>query len=141
MVMSEALGFSTFPDVETMVMHILRTEINPEFGVHSSVPRNYTGGPMVLVARGGGVPAHRAALDAADIDFQVYGVNKTEARLLAQRCRLEVWKKMGTRVTHPRGMTGWISGVADLDGIQYNPDPTDPPRDRYTFGLTLFTKE
>lgn len=101
---------------------------------YSAIPDNPTW-PLGLVQRVGGVPAVREAMDAANIQIDVYGTSKSEARTIAAAARTVLMELAGTSVTWP--VSAWISAVEDSLGLLWQPDNVTS-RDRYIFAVTLY---
>lgn len=138
--------FDEFPDAEAIVSKLIRdylatyqspNETHTGVGVHSSLPENARY-PLIIVKRIGGEPQQRNRLDTAEMQFDVYGNNKSEARILAVKARIAVYEGEGTLVTVNPKISGFITGVQDNLGLSYLPDPTVPSKDRYTIGVRVF---
>lgn len=127
--------YDIFPDAEAIVGYVIRVGVPCR--TYSSIPQaaEY---PLVIVKRLGGLPAQRVRLDTAELQLDVYGTTKSEARLLALQARREVWQAQGTTVTVNASISGFITGVEDSQGLTWLPDPTNVPKDRYVLGLRVF---
>ncbi len=124
------------PDVEALVAYELRTTLSAR--VYSSIPTNPVW-PLITVKRIGGTPADRVRLDRANIQIDVWGNNKSEARDLADSARVKLHamepKVCTTGAGYP--VNGIITGIADTFGLTWLPDPlTD--RDRYIFAVYVY---
>lgn len=126
--------FPTFPDIEAAISQLLR---DAGARAYSSVPASPIY-PLAVVERSGGTPAVRQYLDAARIDVSVYGENKGQAHDLAQSHRATIHSAEGSVVTTDIENV-WISGVEDVLGLTYLPDP-DTGRDRYLFSVRVYAR-
>ena len=124
-----------FPDAEAVVGSILRSGLTGS-RVYSSIPKRPTY-PLILARRYGGTPVTRMRLDAADVQIDVWAESKSAARLLAAQARQALYAAEGSTVTVSSG-NAWVSGVTDVAGLMYLPDPSNPPLDRYTFTMRVF---
>lgn len=124
-----------FPNAEAAAGKILRTALTSS-GVYSSIPKNPTY-PLIIVRRTGGAPVTRMRLDAADLQFDVYGTTQTEARTLAAQARQALYAAEATTVTLASG-DAWISGVRDITGLFWAPDSANVPINRYIFNVRVF---
>ena len=124
------------PDMEAVCAVVLRNAAITNVGtrVYSSIPRDPTF-PLITVHRIGGLPAVREYLDAANIQIDVWGGTKSEARDIAARARVVLLTIAGTLITSP--VRAWISGVEDQLGLSWQPDPVTG-RDRYVFGVAVY---
>lgn len=132
--------FREFPDFEAVVRSAIAAADIPGVGTHvySSIPAKATEQglyPLITVKRIGGVPAHRRALDAANIQIDVWGNTKSEAFDAAAAARVAIFELEGTGVTDP--VDAWISFVSDSLGLIWTPDP-ETGRDRYLFGVYVY---
>lgn len=125
----------TFPDAEAAVGSILRSGLTGS-RVYSSIPKKPTY-PLILVRRYGGTPVTRMRLDAADVQIDVYGTTKSEARLLAAQARAALYGAEGSTITVSSG-NAWVSGVTDIQGLTWLPDPSNVPLNRYVFSVRVF---
>ncbi len=124
------------PDAEMIAARIIRTGTGGR--TYSSIPKKPTY-PLMTVQRLGGLPRTRR-LDAANIQIDVWGTTKSEARLLASQARKYLHEAEGTSWDLPTGDI-FITGVEDWTGLTWLPDPSvggNQGRDRYLFGVTLF---
>ena len=128
------IDFSPFPDSEAIASAQLRDQDVCGGRVYSSHPKKDPVYPLAVVRRLGGVPAVRRRLDAARIQVDVYGNNKSEARAAAEAARLALHRAEGTTFAE---FEGHVTGVEDELGLTFLPDP-DTARDRYTFSVALF---
>lgn len=126
--------FDLFPDIEAIISSVVRDAVDA--GVYSSIPRKPEY-PLVLVKRLGGSPVRRQRLDMAEMQFDVYGNTKSEAFHLAQLVRQSILRAEGTTNTH-RAEAAFVTAVQDSLGLTWLPDPSNPPKDRYTFGMRIF---
>lgn len=113
---------------------IIRTDLSAR--VYSSIPKKPTY-PLLIVKRVGGTPVTRQRLDAADIQIDVYGNSKSEARLLAMQARQSLYEAEGTTITVSTG-NAWVSGVTDVMGLTWMPDSANVPLNRYVFSVRVF---
>lgn len=130
------MTFNTFPDLEAVVRkHLADANI---LGIgsrwYSSVPKEPEW-PLGTVQRVGGLPAVRQYLDAASIQVDVWGQNKSEAFDIAAQARSTVFGLEGTSISDP--VDAWISGVDDVLGLTFVPDQLTG-RDRYLFGVAVY---
>lgn len=120
------------PDIEAVAVQALIAE---NVRAYSSVPKK-PNWPIVTVQRTGGIPAVRQLLDAAVLDFNVWALNKADARDCADEVRQIIYGLEGTTNTE------WectITQVEDTLGLTFLPDQdTDGTRDRYVFALRLY---
>lgn len=123
-----------FPDAEAMASRALRNAGVCGGRAYSSIPSNPTW-PLAVVKRIGGIPTVPRRLDAARIQVDIYGNNKSEARAEADAARLALHRTEGTTFVIEQG---YVAGVEDDLGLIFLPDP-DTNRDRYTFGVALYT--
>jgi hypothetical protein len=123
-----------FPDAEAAVGSIIRSDLSAR--VYSSIPKRPTY-PLILVRRIGGVPITRHRLDAADIQLDVYGTTKSEARLLAVQARQSLYEAEGSTISISSG-NAWYSGVTDVQGLTWLPDSSNVPLNRYVFTVRVF---
>lgn len=131
--------YSRFPDIEAMAARALREAGVCSGRAYSSIPGNPTW-PLAVIQRLGGVASVERHLDQASIQVDIYGNNKSEARLEADRARLALHAAEGSSFATEHG---FITGVEDSSGLTFLPDP-ETTRDRYTFTVlvyahTLFT--
>ena len=124
-----------FPDAEAAVGTVLRGALTGA-GVYSSIPKKPTY-PLIVVKRVGGNPITRHRLDAADMQFDVYAESKGAARLLAAQARQALYAAEATTVSVVSG-NAFITGVTDVMGIQWAPDPSNVPLNRYIFSVRVF---
>lgn len=124
------------PDIEAVVAVTLRNAAISGLStrVYSSVPTNPTY-PLVTVQRIGGVPSVREYLDTANIQIDVWGGTKSEARDIAARARVVLLGLAGSLVSSP--VAAWISAVEDALGLSWQPDPVTG-RDRYIFAVLVY---
>lgn len=130
--------FEEFPDFEALAAAIIRNSLDAR--VYSSLPQSPTF-PLILVQRIGGVPIEEHHLDLASIQVDVWGTNKSEARLLATQARVALHESEG--VYHHSDdsgedwpVTAYVTRVRDTTGLAWAPDPISN-RDRYVFGVTI----
>lgn len=128
--------FGTFPDMEAVVSGWLRGKNIAIIGTrwYSSVPAD-PDFPLGVVKRIGGSPAVRRYLDAANIQIDVWGRSKSEARDIAAAARTALMQLEGQSVTSP--VKAFVSGVEDALGLTWQPDP-DTGRDRYLFSVIVY---
>ena len=124
------------PDMEAVAAVTLRNAAISGLGtrVYSSIPADPTY-PLVTVQRIGGIPSVREYLDTANIQIDVWGGSKSEARDIAARARVVLLSLAGTSVTSP--VSAWISAVEDVLGLSWQPDQLTG-RDRYIFGVLIY---
>ncbi len=127
--------FNTFPDFEAIIAATLRAASITDLGVrvYSSIPTNPTF-PLVTVKRIGGSPRVRQYLDGANLQIDVWGGTKAQARDIAAACRTTIFLLEGTQVSSP--VSAWISGVDDSLGLTWLPDQ-ETGRDRYLFSVLV----
>lgn len=126
--------YDIFPDAEALISSVIRTGL--DVGVFSSMP-NTPEWPLILVQRIGGTPAVKQRLDAPELQFDVYADTKSEARLLALQARRQVLLTQGTTISH-NSASGFVTQVDDSTGLQWAPDPANPPKNRYIFGMRVY---
>lgn len=88
--------------------------------------------PLVRLTRIGGTPAVPAHLDRARLQIEAWGTSKAQARDLAETVHAALYDMPGQ---YPAGM---VTAVEDDLGLTWQPDP-DTDRDRYLFGVTVYT--
>jgi len=136
--LSTPSGVPGFPDVEAIVAAQLRgAELAVGDRVYTEVPEDPTY-PLVTVSRVGGLPAIRRYLDAAEVQIDVWGTSKAEARDIADAARVACHDMEGNAFTDP--VTAWVSAVEDATGLFWVPDPLTG-RDRYLFGVRVYLHE
>jgi len=123
-----------FPDAEAAVSKAIRTALGAR--VYSSIPKRPEY-PLILVRRYGGLAPMRRRLDLAEIQVDVYGNSKSEARLLASQARAAIHEAEATTQTISTG-NAWISGVKDTQGLFWLPDEENPALNRYTFSVSVY---
>lgn len=130
------MTFDVMPDAEAVVSTLIRSTLGAR--AYSSIPRSPTY-PLVLVRRYGGVPVTRMRLDSADIQIDVYGKSKSEARLLAQQVLTEL-KSQGEESATVTVSTGnaFVTGVTQIMGLTWMPDSSNVPINRYVFSVRVF---
>jgi hypothetical protein len=128
-------AYDVFPDAEAAARAMIRATLTTA-RVYSSIPKNPEY-PLVVLQRTGGTPVTRQRLDAADIQVDVWGKSKSEARLLAAQVRQAL--HAGANVTYdiPSG-DAFVTGVEDILGLQWLPDATNTQKDRYVFAVRVF---
>ncbi|GLF97549.1 hypothetical protein [Streptomyces yaizuensis] len=125
---------STFPDVEAIVVDLLRNR--PELAgaaVDESPPPGFNGTQrVVLVSRRGGAWVDDLHLDQPLIELEVYGPDKTAAHVLTNAARSVLLRSRGTAfgVSH-------ITDVSEADGPRWQPDYVYPAANRYLCVLRL----
>jgi len=125
------------PDTEAIVAKKLRdAAISGVTGVYSSIPTNPTY-PLITVQRIGGFSPVREYLDAANIQVDVWGGTKSQARDIAATARVSLLGLAGTMVTTP--VTAWVSAVEDSQALTWLPDQLTG-RDRYVFSVMVFAR-
>lgn len=131
-------AYLTFPDAEAVVIQALLAAAITNAG--TSVPSD-GGYPFITVRRIGGVPAVRQALDAADIQVDVWADvdMKSEAHDLAQDARVAIHESDNQIIEYDTNTYAWVAGVDDMLGLSWLPDPVSK-RDRYTFGVRVYLK-
>lgn len=127
-------GYSVFPDAEAAVSTALRTA---GFRCYSSIPKKAPQYPLIRIARVGGTPLDRHSHDVADLQLDVYGTTKSEARLYASQARTAVHGAESSTVALTSG-DAWISGVQDISGLMWLPDTSNVPINRYVLNLRVF---
>lgn len=125
---------SPMPDIESVCSTALR-----EAGVcggrsYSSIPAT-PAWPLALVKRLGGTPIVWQRLDAARIQVEVYGNNKSEARDEADAARRALFALQGQVSSDG---TAYVTGVRDELGLTWLSDPGHPKQDRYVFAVRCF---
>lgn len=122
-----------FPDAEAVVGTVLRSA---GYRAYSSIPNSPTY-PLAVVQRVGGVPITRHRLDAAEIQIDVWAETKSAARLLAAQARKAIHEAEATTVAVSSG-DAFVTGVDDVMGAQWLPDPSNIPLNRYTFTVRVY---
>jgi hypothetical protein len=130
-------AFDVMPDAEAVTGKLIRDNVSGS-RVYSSIPKRPEY-PLVLVRRYGGVPVTRMRLDAADIQIDVYGTSKSEARLLASQVRAALLEQgeTGASVTVSSG-NAYVTGITQIMGLTWMPDPSNVPTNRYVFSVRVF---
>lgn len=130
--------FHELPDVEAVARQWLSDGALAVIGTrwYSSVPSTPTY-PLGTVKRIGGIPAIRQALDAGNIQVEVWGTSKSEARDIAAAARVRLLRLEGKSVTTP--VAAFVSAVDDSLGLTWQPDP-DTGRDRYLFSVLVYAR-
>lgn len=125
-----------FPDAEAMAVAILKAGNVCGGRVYSKLPSssNITW-PVAVLYRLGGVPADKRAIDSARIQVDVWGDDKSSARLQAELARRVLHSSESTALG---SLAGYISAVTDEVGLTFLPDP-ETARDRYTFSVIMTT--
>jgi len=127
-----------FPDVEAIVAAQLRDSgLAVGDRAYTEIPADPVY-PLITVQRVGGVPAIRRYLDAAEIQIDVWGTSKAEARDIADAARVACHALAGTAWSDP--VTAWVSAVEDSTGLLWLPDDLTG-QDRYLFGVRVFLHE
>jgi len=130
------------PDLEAVCARTLRDVGGMR--AYSSIPSEPEW-PLVVVRRLGGVPAVREKLDAAFIQFDVWGgakgdpppqVSKSDVQQLADQARVLIFELEGMAF-HYDPHHVFVSGVEDAGGMHWLPDP-QTGRDRYEFSLRVY---
>ena len=125
-----------FPDTEAIVSYWLRTSLSAR--VYSSIPRDPVW-PLITVKRIGGIPTVRQRLDRVNIQLEVWGNSKSEARDLADAARVAIYllepKVCTTGAGFPVNAT--ITGVEETLGLAWLPDPVTD-RDRYITSFYIY---
>lgn len=127
------VAYSRFPDIEAMVGRVLRDANVCGGRAYSSIPRDPTW-PLVISQRLGGSPVDKYKLDSASLQIDVYGQNKAEARLEADKARVALHNAESDSFPVEGGL---ITSVEDSSGLTFLPDPVTN-RDRYTFGVNVY---
>lgn len=129
--------FRELPDLEAVAATAIRNAniTNLAARVYSSIPAQNAVFPLATVQRISGTPAVREALDAANLQIDVWGGSKSQARDIAARARVVLLELEGTAVTDP--VNAYITAVEDALGLNWQPDP-DTGRDRYLFGVLIY---
>lgn len=133
---------SLLPDVEAMVSSALRADASiialVDDRVYGELPKDAAdrGGPLVRLGRiGGGPTGQPIHLDAALIQFDVWGGTKAQARTIAATIAAVV-----------DGLAGYTAADGHIAGtspgpIRYVPDETFvPQRPRYVVEATIYTR-
>lgn len=123
----------TFPDAEAAAGTLIRAS---GLRCYSSIPKRPEY-PLVTARRLGGLPVTRMRLDAADIQIDSWAASKSAARLQAVQARAAIWLGEGTTVSISSG-NAFVTGVTDVTGLFWLPDPTNTPVDHYTFTVRLY---
>ena len=131
--------FQLFPDVEALCSEWLREQLSAR--VYSTIPSNPVY-PLMTVKRIGGLPADRARLDRANLQIDVWGNNKSEARDLADSARRQLHRMEGRIFSTGAGdvVNAVVTGVRDNLGMTWLPDPSSD-RDRYIFGVSVYAHQ
>jgi len=127
-----------FPDSEALAAQIIRDAGYFAERVYSSIPKNPTY-PICVLKRIGGQPAERHRLDAAEIQVDVWGNNKSAARDGAEAARVALHEAEGLSFYTDLGdiEDAFITGVDDVVGLTFLPDPTSE-KDRYLFQVRIY---
>lgn len=130
--------YNEFPDIEAVVSGWLRDGNISGIGTrwYSSIPGTPTY-PLGRIQRVGGLPAVRQYLDAANIQVEVWGESKSEARDIAAAARVRLLRLTGQSVTDP--VIAFVSAVEDALGLSWRPDP-ETGKDRYLFSVIVFAR-
>ena len=135
------MTFDPFPDFEALAAQAIREVV--DCGVYSSIPKTPTY-PLITVKRIGGIPAEMHRLDVANLQIDVWGTTKSEARDLADEARLALHGMEGRAFSEGDDSgasgdvgSGFICAVDDSLGLTWLPDPVTA-RDRYVFGCSVF---
>lgn len=133
-------AFDTFPDAEAVTATLIRTNLSGT-RVYSQIPKRPMY-PLVQVRRYGGVPVTRMRLDAADIQIDVYGNTQKEAQHLAQQVRATLLAAGETgasvTVTGADVSSAYVTGITQIQGVSWLPDPSNVPIHRYVFTVRVF---
>lgn len=119
-------------NMEALVSSVIRTAV-PTAEVGSGLRKEPTL-PAVVVKRVGGSHPMKRALDAPNIQVEVYGATKVEAFDAAVDARTAVHLMEGQSYSTP--VAAVVGSVTDTLGLQWLPDPTTG-NDRYIFAVTL----
>lgn len=126
--------WESFPDTEAMCARAMRDAGICGGRVYSSIPRNPTW-PLATVKRLGGIPAIERRLDSVRIQVDVWGNNKSEARMWCDASRVALHEMEGSSFMVEGGH---VTGVEDELGMIYVQDP-ETARDRYIVGVRVYT--
>lgn len=125
---------SPTPNVEAAISTVL---IDGGMRAYSSLPKRDPVYPLVIVSRAGGGSAVRERLDAARIQIEGWGDDKSAALAAVTQGRVLIYAAEGTRVDE---FDCFITGVEDEVLNQWLPDPpTGKPR--YISTLRVFSHE
>lgn len=129
--------YDAFPDFESLASSIIRNALSGS-RVYSSIPDKPTW-PLIVVKRVGGSPIEAHSMDLAQIQVDVWGGSKSEARDLAVEARVAL--HLGECETYAVSLPEWpeagfIAKVTDTTGLSWSPDPSTN-RDRYVFGVSI----
>lgn len=126
---------SIFPDVEAMVVDILKTEpVLSTATVAVYPPSGFDGTqPVVLVNRRGGAWISDLHVDQPLIELESYGPDKTTALLLANAARHALLGAEG----HDFG-TARVTEVLEQDGPHWLPDYVYSGANRYVTLIKVF---
>jgi hypothetical protein len=130
------------PDVEAIVSSALRSDANiialVDDRVYGELPKDVADrvGPLVRLARiGGGPTGQPLHLDAALMQFDVWGGSKKQAREVAATIAAVLDELAGTA-----GADGYITGTAP-GSVRYVPDETfTPHRPRYVVDVIVYAR-
>lgn len=125
-----------FPDAEAAASIHLRAQGIASGRVYSSIPSDAVY-PLVRIQRVGGLPVTRMRLDAADLQFDVYGQSKSQARLLAAQTRAAMYLLEASEVSIPSG-NAYVTGVTDVMAATWMPDSSNVTTSRYVFTMRVF---
>lgn len=126
---------STFPDVEAMVVDVLKSAAGLETATVAVVPPSGFDGTtaVVLVNRRGGAWISDLHLDQPLIELESYGPDKTTALSLANAARHALLTAAG----HTYG-TSRVTEVLEQDGPHWLPDYVYSGANRYVTLLKVF---
>ncbi|MFJ8231745.1 hypothetical protein ACIQ9E_17575 [Streptomyces sp. NPDC094448] len=125
---------STFPDIEAIVVDLLRNR--PELGgavVDESPPAGFNGTQRaVIVSRRGGAWVEDLHVDQPLIELEVYGPDKTSAHVLTNAARAVLLRSRGLALG-----TSVITDVSEADGPRWQPDFVYAGANRYQCVLRM----
>jgi hypothetical protein len=124
-----------FPDVEAMVVDVLRADTGLATATVSVYPPSgFDGtGRVVLVNRRGGAWISDLHIDQPLIELEVYGPDKTAAHVLANAARHALLGAAGTSYG-----TTTVTEVLEQDGPHWLPDYVYSGANRYVCLLKVF---
>lgn len=132
---------AVLPDAEALLARFLREDVDVAAlvgdNVFTALPAGFDAWPAVRLTRVSGGPPwqHPLVLDQPQLQIDVFGGTKEQARLIVDTIRAVADERLPA--VHSEGIVYRVNqGV-----VSYIPDQTfDPARPRYLFDLTLTTR-
>lgn len=127
-----------FPDAEAAAsVHLRAQTLSYGTRVYSEIPKEPEY-PLVKVARVGGMPTQPTMrLDNADLQFDVYGISKSQARLAVAQVQAAMKLAEGTAVVISSG-NAFITGVDTISGPSWIPDASNTVTHRYILSMRVY---